>query len=1447
MTEDLSWGPVDESAATTESTESTNGETANNDAILGMDGAETLIGQAGILVQAPAAGADVQIPVLAGQRYVIDFDPGAAQIQVVGDDLVLAFVNGGQIVFQGIGAIDPAQEAPIFEIAGADVPATVIYQQAVALAGPAEAPEGQPTLETAAGPAAGPAGAQGTGETRYSDDTGQTIPLLNKEGVIPGVEREFGLIELENSTLQEEAAPEAALLPPDAIDDVDMVVESCEQGEQGEDEFGFNFTTGNVLTGVDTDAPPNDGEQQADLPGSSPPISIISVSSDIETKTTADADGAGNVTLFTSLGGFLEINLNTGAYTYFAPGGGLDHSEGIPSDVFSYTIENAAGLTDSANLTILIKDTGPIANPDEDMVVEGGVPTTGNVLTGFDPDGAPNNGAQQADDHSCDPFISDAGFFAFRIQSVSSDTETKTAADAVGNEVTLGTNLGGILVINLVTGAYEYTPPDTVDNSGGNPLDQFSYTIVDGDGSTSSTTLTIEIKDSEPFANADTDMVVEGGVATTGNVLTGVDTDAAPNDGAQVADTGQDTPLSIVSVSSDTETKGTADAVGNEVTLTSTLGGTLVINLMTGAYSYTPPAVVDNSGGNPTDVFNYTIEDSDGSQSSTTLTIEVKDTSPVANADADMAVEGGAATTGNVLTGVDTDDAPNDGAQVADTQSADTPLSIVSVSSDFESKTTADADGDGNVTLTSVAGGSLTINLVTGAYSYTPPAAVNNSEGNPTDVFNYTIEDSDGSQSSTTLTIEVKDTGPVANADTDMVIEGGAATTGNVLSGGPDPDADPDLQGTQVADTGLDTPLSITSVSSDFETKGTADAVGDEVTLTSTLGGSLTINLVTGAYSYTPPDSVDNSGGNPTDVFNYTVEDSDGSQSSTTLTIEVKDTVPVAVNDEDGGPEVGETNLMIVFDRSGSMAFDPSADGFSERIDLARAAIANLLSAAGSSDGVRVLIVDFAFDASSSGWVTIDEANAYLAALTPDGNTNYDAAIELAMDEFVMPGALPDGNNVTYFLSDGVPYPNAAQGLDAGEQATWEAFLTDNDMPAFALGIGGGITEANLMPIAYDPSDPVGGVANTPIIVLNESDLIEIVATLLNTFGAAFNGNVLTNDDAGADGFGSPTAITNLVLNAGATTGFTSAFSFAVAAAAGVITLTGTIGADPDPYWVLTLDTDDAGAGDYQLTLLRPLPHTIESDTGSLVFDYTIIDGDGDESTASLTFNIVDVPGAGVGLPLIAGANGNDVLDGTADEAEILGGDDGNDTLNGFGGNDFLFGGDGIDILNGDDGNDILNGGNGNDTLIGGDGDDILIGGGGVDTLEGGLGADTLYGSNSPGNAVGDVTFVYHSLAEGGDTINGFDDEDANQDIIDISDVFTGTDGAGLTFDELVTGGFLVLTTGIPSGDPGVNNSTVAIDLDGSDGGAFSAVTLVTLLDTGSNTLDLNDSENFIV
>ncbi|MCJ8162860.1 beta strand repeat-containing protein, partial [Acinetobacter zhairhuonensis] len=96
---------------------------------------------------------------------------------------------------------------------------------------------------------------------------------------------------------------------------------------------------------------------------------------------------------------------------------------------------------------------------------------------------------------------------------------------------------------------------------------------------------------------------------------------------------------------------------------------------------------------------------------------------------------------------------------------------------------------------------------------------------------------------------------------------------------------------------------------------------------------------------------------------------------------------------------------------------------------------------------------------------------------------------------------------------------------------------------------------------------------------------------------------------------------------------------------------------------------------------------------------------------------------------IIEGSSANDTLNnsllGTIHER--LYGFDGDDTLNGGNGNDLLRGGAGNDILNGEDGNDILIDGNGADTLNGGNGNDlILISGTGFAAIDGGAGTDTL-------------------------------------------------------------------------------------------------------------------------
>ena len=71
----------------------------------------------------------------------------------------------------------------------------------------------------------------------------------------------------------------------------------------------------------------------------------------------------------------------------------------------------------------------------------------------------------------------------------------------------------------------------------------------------------------------------------------------------------------------------------------------------------------------------------------------------------------------------------------------------------------------------------------------------------------------------------------------------------------------------------------------------------------------------------------------------------------------------------------------------------------------------------------------------------------------------------------------------------------------------------------------------------------------------------------------------------------------------------------------------------------------------------------------------------------------------------LAGAGGNDMLQGGA-FSDILIGGDGNDSLAGAGGNDVLFGDTGDDSLQGGMGNDMLRGGFGGDSFNGNDGDD---------------------------------------------------------------------------------------------------------------------------------------------
>ena len=184
-----------------------------------------------------------------------------------------------------------------------------------------------------------------------------------------------------------------------------------------------------------------------------------------------------------------------------------------------------------------------------------------------------------------------------------------------------------------------------------------------------------------------------------------------------------------------------------------------------------------------------------------------------------------------------------------------------------------------------------------------------------------------------------------------------------------------------------------------------------------------------------------------------------------------------------------------------------------------------------------------------------------------------------------------------------------------------------------------------------------------------------------------------------------------------------------------------------------TFDFAGPGAGDYTYEA------SFEEGGGDELFNYTIADADGDQSTALLTITVPEAPDV-EGLPLIAGTDAGETLNGTA-EAEILAGGDGSDTLNGLAGNDLLFGGDGVDTLNG---------GEGNDTLIGGPGDDLITGGPGADIIN--VGSNASGGSINPNSPNSQDTVVYESVMDAGDVIENFDAGGPSHDTIDLDALF---------------------------------------------------------------------------
>ena len=467
--------------------------------------------------------------------------------------------------------------------------------------------------------------------------------------------------------------------------------------------------------------------------------------------------------------------------------------------------------------------------------------------------------------------------------------------------------------------------------------------------------------------------------------------------------------------------------------------------------------------------------------------------------------------------------------------------------------------------------------------------------------------------------------------------------------------------------------------------------------------------------------------------------------------------------------------LMLVIDVSGSMEEPVTRpDGtVTTRMELQKAAvIAMLESYAGATTGsVNIKLVQFSNDASYFGGTDAatflditDPANlaaviAAINALGPTDATDYDAALATAQQGIMDPswlGATATTKGLVYFFSDGVPendvtkdtessYPGGSpdNSLDDTEENIWEGRnvaagfatgLADKGVVSIAVGLGAQVANdvaalTQLGRVAYYNET----FQDDPIIVVSDEN--QLIAEIIQTVPSTVTGNVLTNDDPGADGFGNPTITgVSAVIDADTTSGVvtTTVTGYKVETNNGVLIIDkmtgdfsytaapGGSGADTFTYTIQDGFLGDTASSELTITITQP---TLV--TGSAPFDA----GDGNNFIiGDDANNIINAHG---GIDSVQGGFGNDLVDGGGAN-DALYGQEGKDTLNGGDGNDALFGGNLADLLNGGAGIDALAGGAGNDVLDGGDDieTDILSGGVGEDTLIW-RGPDDIYGGGA--------------------------------------------------------------------------------------------------------------------
>jgi T1SS-143 domain-containing protein len=620
----------------------------------------------------------------------------------------------------------------------------------------------------------------------------------------------------------------------------------------------------------------------------------------VDISVTSTADGyigmAGKVKVFE-----LKItDQNTGDYE-FTLFENIDHADGSnPDDVvklnFGIVIRDFDGDAYSGNILINVADDAPcIADPvaagvDESHINGTYAEATGTLVFDYGEDGA-------GDILITGNYSVSGEVKSGTLSSGGEAVNVNTTADGYEGITTGGAKIFD-LVIDKSTGDYSFKLYGPLDHADPSDPDEtikleFDIGIVDYDGDTDLTSITVNVDDDgpsicEPYLGSGIEKVDE----------TSYDTDVALVSSGKLSVSFGEDGSSGVSAEGTWNSSSPLFSGGQSVTVTSTAAGytgklsdgTVVFDLTVdsqGNYTYTQYKTLDHPDASDGDDrislnFAVTATDGDGDTAEGMITIKVDDDGVDAVADYAVAKETAGIYSDNLLAN---DDLSND---------LDNTVTKISFGGNE-----VDVPGTGSVTIDGDYG-TLEISA-DGSYTYTitdhnPPAA--------SEVFEYRLVDGDGDYDTAQLTLclEIIDDEPVITQPEKVRVDETNFDSDAVLT------ASGDIE----ADYGADGPGSI-SVNGNTSSSTTLFSNGAAVTIAAVAGGyigetaagtkvfDITIDG-DGDYTFNQYETLDHPDtGNHDDTitlnFGFTATDDDGDTADGTVTVKIDDDGPVARDD----------------------------------------------------------------------------------------------------------------------------------------------------------------------------------------------------------------------------------------------------------------------------------------------------------------------------------------------------------------------------------------------------------------------------------------------------------------------------------------------------------------------------------------------------------------------